>query len=257
MEMDRSTRHSARQWVIGAGDRTTWRGGDQGDKDVSSPEPGGSGTESPRRSGTGRSRGSEAPSQAKVVRGAKWDRRIVAAELNEIWRGAESRSRQGRDRTSAGQRVRVVSSALRVVRGADVTEPHRGGLNRTRVGARVKAIRFIQPLSKVSGGKEGRSDLDGERRIVWGPRPLYVWRSFQRFGQLTWSKSRDRPGQGFLGPAREHSTSRGKGTPSSHQGCCVRLEADNPHFQIGSVTYTTSNTPIGRQTGGGRDEGLT
>jgi hypothetical protein len=38
--MDRSTRHSARQWVIGAGDRTTWRGGDQGDKDVSSPEPG-------------------------------------------------------------------------------------------------------------------------------------------------------------------------------------------------------------------------
>ena len=84
-----------------------------------------------------------------------------------------------------------------------------------------------------------------------------VMRSFQRFGQLTWSKSRDRPGQGFLGPAREHSTSRGKGTPSSHQGCCVRLEADNPHFQIGSVTYTTSNTPIGRQTGGGRDEGLT
>ena len=58
-------------------------------------------------------------------------------------------------------------------------------------------------------------------------------------------------------PGREHSGSRGKGTPSSHQGCRIRWEADNPHFQIGSVTYTTSNTPIGRQTGGGRDEGLT
>jgi hypothetical protein len=82
-----------------------------------------------------------------------------------------------------------------------------------------------------------------------------VMRSFQRFGQLTWPKSRDRPGQGFKGQAG--STAEVEATKASHQGCRVRWEADNPHFQIGSVTYTTSNTPIGRQTGGGRDEGLT
>lgn len=46
-------------------------------------------------------------------------------------------------------------------------------------------------------------------------------------------------------------------TPSSRQGRRIRWEADNPHCQIGSVSYTTSNTPIGRQSGGGRDEGLT
>ncbi len=72
--------------------------------------------------------------------------------------------------------------------------------------------------------------MDGARRITWGPRPLYDWRSFQWSGQLTCSKSRDRPGQGFKGQAGSTAEVEVRGTPPSHRGLCVRWEADNPHF---------------------------
>ena len=57
-----------------------------------------------------------------------------------------------------------------------------------------------------------------------------VMRSFQWSGQLTCSKSRDRPGQGFKGQAGSTAEVEVRGTPPSHRGLCVRWEADNPHF---------------------------
>lgn len=49
--------------------------------------------------------------------------------------------------------------------------------------------------------------------------------------------------------SREHSRSRGTGTPLLVPMPSHPRMAYNPHFQIGSVFYTTSNTPIGRQSG--------
>ena len=74
-----------------------------------------------------------------------------------------------------------------------------------------------------------------------------VMRSFQRFGQLTWSKSRDRPGQGFKGQAGSTAEVEARARPPRTKAVASAGRQTTLTFKLGQ-----SLTPLVTRLLGGR-----